>query len=92
MYQGSDLAGLVCPSSLPMSAGAMPILRIQVAVVGGNTANHIGLTDSGEFAEEGNHRIIEEGWPHMVIAILKEIVCRLVRFAIWKRLFFSREN
>src|SRR5690348_7546678 len=32
-YQGSDLAGFVCPRSLPISVGAMPILRIQVAVV-----------------------------------------------------------
>src|SRR5260370_32324280 len=54
--------------------------------MGGNAPNDIRLADASELAEEVDRGIIEEGWSHALIAILEEVVRRLVRFAIWQRL------
>src|SRR6266566_2129286 len=60
--------------------------------MGGNAPNDICLADSSELAEEGDRGIIEEGWPHTLIAILEKVVRRLVRFAIWERLLVRRSH
>src|SRR5437868_7915694 len=60
--------------------------------MGGNTPNDIHLADSGKLAEERDRGIIEEGWPHALIAILEEVVRRLVRFAVWERLLVRRPH
>src|SRR5260370_40721679 len=60
--------------------------------MGGNAPNDIRLADSSELAEERDRGIIEEGWPHALIAILEQVVRRLVRFAIWQRLLVRRSH
>src|SRR5258708_35616750 len=60
--------------------------------MGGNAPNDICLTDSSELAKEGDRGIIEKGWSHELVAILEEVACRLVRFAIWEWLLVGRSH
>src|SRR6266568_6235226 len=50
--------------------------------MGGNTAHHIGLTDSCNLAEQWDRAAVEKFLYHELIAVLEQILRRLVCFAI----------
>src|SRR6266699_5690589 len=68
---------------------AHPGRRCCTCPMGGNTPNDIRLADTRNLAEQRDRMFVEEVSSHQLTAILEEILCGLVRFAIWQWLLIG---